>query len=287
MIATLLSGLALGGVYTLVAIGYNVVWLTTRAVNFAQGGFVVAGMFVTVTLYHRGVPVALIFLILAAAGAVLAAVEYSVGVRPVQRRGDHAELVTTVGALTVIQGVILLLVSQDVQRVKSLFPETFLDVPGGRITPAELALIILAVVAGLGAHAWTRHTRSGLAARGVSEDRETAMVLGVNTTRFSYLTFAASGALGFAVAPFVGPKVFAVVAMATVLSIKGFVVLAVGGLGNNLGALIGGLGVGFLELIVAWQFGTAWQNTAVFAVFIVVMLVRPRGIFGEVKERTV
>lgn len=287
MVATLLAGLSLGSVYALVAVGFNVTWLTTRAVNFAQGGFMVAGMFLTVLCQDRGIPSALTFVILVLTGAVIAAVEYTIAIRPVQKRGDHAELVTTVGVLTIIQGVILLLVSQDVQRVHSFLPDKLISVPGGRVAPADILLIVVAVAIGLAAHVWTRRTRSGLAARGISEDKEAAMLLGVNTLRFSYLAFVASGVLGFGVAQVVGPKTFAVVALAAALSIKGFVVLAIGGLGSNAGSLVVGLLVGVLEVTIARQMGATWQNTIVFLVFIAVMVARPSGLFGESRERVV
>jgi branched-chain amino acid transport system permease protein len=283
----LLAGLALGSVYVLVAIGFNVTWLATRAVNFAQGGFMVAGMFLTVYCAHHGLSAPVTFLILVVVGALVAVATYTVAIRPVQNRGQHAELVTTVGVLTVIQGVILLFVTEDSQRVPSLLPDTLIDVPGGRVSPAELLLIAVAVVIGVAAHLWTRRTQSGLAARGISEDKEAAMVLGVNTLRFSYLAFVASGVLGFGVAQVVGPKTFAIVALAAALSIKGFVVLAIGGFGSNAGALVVGLAVGALEMLVARQLGATWQNTAIFVVFIAVMLARPRGLFGESRERVV
>lgn len=287
MIATVLGGLALGAVYTLVGIGFNIAWLTTRAINFAQGGFVMAGAFLTVFLGSQGVPTVVVFLILLVVGAVLAAVEYALAIQPVQARGEHAELVTTVGFITVIQGVILFFVSDDALRVPSLVSGELIAVPGGFVSPSELLLIGVAVLVGVAAHLWSWHTRFGLAAMGVSEDREAAMVLGVNTRRFSYLTFMASGALGFGIAQVVGPETFAIVALATLLSIKGFVALAIGGFGSNLGVLIGGLAVGVVEALVARTVGAAWQNSAVFVIFVVLMLVRPRGLFGEAKERVV
>lgn len=287
MIATLLSGLALGSVYTLVAVGFNLTWLTTRAVNFAQGAFTVAGMFIAVFCYDRGLSGPVTFLVLAVIGAAAAALEYTVAIRPVEKRGDHAELVTTVGAMTIIQGLILLFVADDARRVPSLLSEDLIDLPGGRVSPAEILLVVIALVIALGVHYWTKHTRSGLAAVGISEDREAAQILGVNTLRFSYLSFMASGVLGFAAAMVIGPKTFAIVALAATLTIKGFIALAIGGLGSSLGALMAGLGIGIVELLIARYFGASWQNTAVFIIFITVMLIRPRGLFGQALERAV
>lgn len=287
MIATLLAGLSVGAVYVLVAIGYNLTWLTTRALNFAQGAFMVSGMFLTVALYDRGLPVVLVFLVLAGVGAVMAAAELALAVRPVMDRSDHAELVTTLGVATIIQGVILLVVVEDVQRVPFFGPETLIDVPGGRVSPAELVLIAVTLLIGIAAHAWTRYSRAGLAALALSEDREAAMLLGVDTTRYSYLTFMASGVLGLATAPFVGPKTLAAAGLVLVLAIKGFVVLAVGGLGSQVGALVAGFGVGVIESFAARELGAAWQNTSIYLVFLLVILLRPRGLFGARQERFV
>lgn len=287
MIATLLAGLALGAVYALVAIGYNITWLTTRAVNFAQGAFMVAGMFLTVFLYDRGVPAVVALLLLAAVGVVVAAVEYVLAVRPVLHRGEHGELVTTLGVATILQGIILVLVADDVQRVPFFAANDLLDVPGGRVSPAELLLVVLAVAVGTVAHLWTRRTLAGLAASGLSEDQDAARLLGVDTARFSLLTFMASGLLGFAIAPFVGPKTFAVVGLALLLAIKGFVALALGGLGSQVGALVAGIAIGVVEGFIGRYLGAHWQNTAVFLIFVLVLMLRPRGLFGEKRERVV
>jgi branched-chain amino acid transport system permease protein len=287
MIATILSGVALGGIYTLVAIGYNITWLTARSINFAQGALIVAGTFITIDCYNHHIPLVLTFVLLAASGAVIALVEYLIAIRPVQRRGEHAELVTTVGAMTVIQGIILLYVKQDSLQVPFFGPNSLINVPGGKVTPAELILIGLAVVLGVVAHIWTTRTGSGLAAMSLSEDREAAMLLGVNTRRFSVIAFAVSGAFGLVIAPFVGPTTFAVVSLASLLAVKGFVVLALGGVGSQIGALIGGLSIGVIEQLTVRQFGANWQNTSVFVIFILVLMIRPRGLFGERRERVV
>lgn len=287
MIVTVLSGLALGSVYALIAFGFNLTWLTTRAVNFAQGAFVVAGMFIVVACTAVGLNPIITLVILTVVGAAVAALEYTVAIRPVQKRGDHAELVTTVGVMTVIQGVLLLLLTQDAEKVPPLVPDVLIDVPGGRIAPSDFLLIASAIVVGLGLHWWTRRTRSGLAAMGISQDREAAQVLGVNTLRFSYLSFMASGILGFVGAMVIGPKTFAVVAIAATLTIKGFIALAIGGLGNSLGALTAGLVLGLVEILVARLLGSTWQNVAIFILFITVMMIRPRGLLGEKQERVV
>jgi branched-chain amino acid transport system permease protein len=287
VIATILLGLAIGSIYVFVAVGYNLTWLTSRVINFAHGALMVAGIFLTVTLYERHLPVLLIFLILAVVGAALAAVELVIAILPIINRGAHAELVTTVGAMTVIQGVIGLLVVQASESVPFFGPTNLIHFPGASLTPDELMLIPLAIIVGLGAHFWATRTRSGLAAISLSEDRDAALVLGVNTRRFTFVAFMVSGALGLVVAPFVGPQTTAVISLAPTLAVYGFVVLAIAGVGSQIGAIIGGLFIGVLQQVVALKLGPNWQNLAVFAVFLAVLMVRPTGLFGERRERVV
>jgi branched-chain amino acid transport system permease protein len=287
VIATVLLGLAIGSIYVLVAVGYNLTWLTSRVINFAQGGLMVAGTFLTVALYHRHVPVVLIFVILIAAGALLALLEFIIAILPIMSRGAHAELVTTVGAMTVIQGVIGIYVVQASENVPFFGPTKVISFPGGSLTPDELLLIPLAIGVGLLAHFWATRTKSGLAAVCLSEDRDAAVVLGVNTRRFSVIAFMLSGVLGFVVAPFVGPETTAVISIASTLAVYGFVVLAVAGIGSQIGAVIGGLGVGVVQQVVSREVGPNWQNLAVFFVFFAVLMIRPTGLFGERRERVV
>jgi len=292
MLASLIAGLAIGAAYTAVAVGYNLTWLTSKTVNFAYAAFIVAGMFLSVFLYNAGLPLIVVFAVLALSGAVVAVIEYFTAIRPLEGRGDHAELVTTVGVTTVIQGVILLLSpTEDAVRVPFLGNDdlnVLIAMPGGgRISVAEILLIGIAIAVALLAHFWATRTRSGLAALAQSEDRDAALVLGVRPKRMAFVGFMISGAIGFSLAPFVGPVTFAVVEIAFVLALKGFVVLAIGGMGSQLGALIGGLGLGVVEALVIRFTGSSYQNLAVFIIFIATLLLRPQGLFGHARERVV
>jgi branched-chain amino acid transport system permease protein len=288
VLITIISGLSLGAIYSLVAVGYNLTMLTSMVANFAYAAFIVTGMYLTVYLYSIGLTPVLIFAILIAVGALVALIEYLAAIRPIQNRGDHAELVTTVGVTTILQGLLYLLTTGDAQPVPFFANNDLIDVPGGgRTTPADLALIAVAIVIAVGAHLWSTRTRTGLAALAQSEDRDAALILGVRPGRMAIIMFVLSGALGFALAPFVGPVTFAVVGVASVLAIKGFVVLAIGGIGNQLGALIAGLILGIIESLVVRFADVAFQNLAVFLIFIAILLIRPQGLFGQVRERAV
>lgn len=287
MLPALVTGSALGSIYALVAAGYNLTWLTGRVINFAQAAFMVSGMFITVWLYNRGVPAVAVIAILACIGALVAAVEYLVAIWPLQGRGGHNELVTTVGVTTVIEGVILLLVIEDSLRVPFFGPTHLIDLPGGRVAPVEFVLIALALLLCYGAHWWATRTRPGLAALAQAEDRDAALILGLRPGRIAFLGFMTSGVIGFAIAPIVGAMTFAAVGLMALLAVKGFVALAIGGVGSFVGCLVGGVGIGVVESLVSHLADAEYQNLAIFAVFLCALLLRPQGLFGRTRERIV
>lgn len=288
MLITLITGLSIGAIYALVAVGYNLTLLTSMVANFAYAAFIVTGMYLAVFLYDLAFPPILIFLILIAVGAIVALAEYVTAILPIARRGDHAELVTTVGVTTILQGILFFVSQTDAVAVPFLIPNELIDVVGGgRTRPAELFLIAVAVIVAVGAHLWSTKTRIGLAATAQSEDRDAALILGVRPGRIAAIMFVVSGSLGFVLAPFVGPVTFAVVGLASVLAIKGFVVLAIGGLGNQLGALLAGLILGVIEAVVVRVADASYQNLVVYAIFIAILLIRPQGLFGQTRERVV
>lgn len=288
MLATLITGLAIGSIYAVIAVGYNLTWLTSRVINFAYAAFVVTGMFFTVWLYGLGLSFPLILLILVGIGALVALAEYLVAILPLRNRGDHAELVTTVGVTTILQGLIFLTKAPDGQRVPSVLPTGLVELfDGSRMGWAEILVIAVTVVVALGAHLWTTRTRTGLAALAQSEDQDAALVLGVRPQRIAIIMFVVSGSLGFVVAPFIGAMTFAVVALAITLAVKGFVVLALGGIGSQLGALVAGLFLGIVEALVLRFTDAVYQNLVIYLIFIFALLVRPQGLFGAVRAREV
>nr|WP_223263883.1 branched-chain amino acid ABC transporter permease [Rhodococcus sp. MTM3W5.2] len=158
---------------------------------------------------------------------------------------------------------------------------------GGRTYPVEVALLVLAIVLVVLLSQVSKKTVTGLALLGISEDREAAMLRGVNVRALALGAFAASGALAGFLGLFVGPKTFAVATLGSALAIKGFVALAIGGFGSLPGALVGGLTVGLVESFAALELGSQYSNIAVFVVLIAILMVKPAGLFGRVRERVV
>ncbi|MFF0817815.1 branched-chain amino acid ABC transporter permease [Rhodococcus sp. NPDC003318] len=280
------SGLALGAVYTLVAVGYNIVFVSSNTFNFAQAQLMMVGTFVAYTgLVTLDLPVLVVAVIATVTVMILAGLEELVAIRPVH--DHHSQLVTTLGVATLINGATQLIWGSEPLTVPFFGSADPVTVLGGRAYPVEIALLILAVVLVVALGRFGTRTVTGLALLGVSEDREAATLRGVNVRAVALGAFAASGALAGFLGLFVGPKTFAVATLGAALAIKGFVALAIGGFGSLPGALVGGLTVGLVESFTALELGAQYSNIAVFVVLIVILMVRPAGLFGRVRERVV
>ncbi|MFG1783196.1 branched-chain amino acid ABC transporter permease [Rhodococcus oryzae] len=280
------SGLALGAVYTLVAIGYNIVFISSNTFNFAQAQLMMVGTFVAYTgLVTLKLPVLVVAVMATVTVMILAGLEEIIAVRPVH---DHQnQLVTTLGAATLIGGATQLIWGSEPLAVPFFGSNDAITLLGGRTYPVEIALLVLAIVLVVLLSQVSKKTVTGLALLGISEDREAAMLRGVNVRALALGAFAASGALAGFLGLFVGPKTFAVATLGSALAIKGFVALAIGGFGSLPGALVGGLTVGLVESFAALELGSQYSNIAVFVVLIAILMVRPAGLFGRVRERVV
>jgi branched-chain amino acid transport system permease protein len=284
----IVTGLVVGSIYALIAVGYNMTYVAAGVLNFAHANFVILGAFIAFWLGgEHGVPYVVVLLAAAAIGAVIGLVEERTAIRPIAGKGSHAELVTTVGVATILTGSMLLIWGNEPLRVESPLPTTTYDVLGARVQPIDVLLIAVAVVLAVGLHQLTRRTRFGLACLAQSEDREAAMLRGVNVRQLSVVAFVAATALAGLLGPVVGVKTFAVAAVPLVLAIKGFVAMTLGGVGSFPGALAGGLAIGLAEALIARYLGADYQLLIVFALFLIVVMVRPQGLFGTRMARAV
>ncbi|WP_182358862.1 branched-chain amino acid ABC transporter permease [Tomitella gaofuii] len=281
-----LSGLALGAVYALVAIGYNIVFISSSTFNFAQAQLMMVGTFVAYTgLVTWDLPVIVVALLAAAVVAVIAGIEDLTAVWPVKDR--HTQLVTTLGVATLLGGACQLIWGNQPLSVPFLSYNDPVDFLGGRTYPVELALIAAAVLL-VAVLTWlSKRTMLGQALIGISEDTEAATLRGISVRKLALGAFVFSGALAGVLGLLVGPKTFAVATLGTALAIKGFVALAIGGFGSLPGCLIGGFVVGLAESLTALHWGAQYSSLMVFAVLLVLLLARPTGLFGRTAERVV
>lgn len=283
---TIWSGLALGAIYGIVAIGYNIVFVSSNVFNFAHAQLIMLGTFLaywgSVTLK---LPTVLVFLLAGAITAVVAVVIERTAIRPV--RGTEGQLVTTVGFATLLNGVTQVIWGGEPLQVPFFGSSKVVSVLGGRVFPVELTLIGVALLLTVAFVAVSRGSMLGLAVLAVSEDREAALMRGINVRALAIGAFAVSGLVAGLLGPLIGPKTFAVATLGSALALKGFVAMAIGGFGSAPGALIGGVAVGLIEAESGRYLGSSYSTLMVFVALLAVLLLKPTGLFGHARERVV
>lgn len=280
------GGLSLGAVYAIIAIGYNIVFIASGVFNFAHAQLLMVGTFIAYWgLAIARVPVAVVFLLGALIVGVLALLEERVAIRGI--KGTEGQLVTTVGVATLLNGATQLIWGGQPLTVPFLNGNTVWTVLGGRVLPVQLVLIVLAVVMTVALLLYSRGSMIGLAMLAIAEDREAASLRGVNVRALALGAFVASGVMAGVLGPVVGPETFAVATLGSALALKGFVALALGGFGSLSGALIGGLAIGLVEEYTTRYLGSSYVNMIILAVLLLVLLTKPTGMFGQVRERMV
>ena len=279
------SGLLIGGVYALIALGLNIVFGTMRVINFAQGAFLMAGMFMAYWLWELGgvhpylsplvtVPVlfGLGYLIQRAIVSPLLARE--------RAREPMSVLLATLGLALVLENAALLFFSADFKTVQT-------DVS---LATFKLGSIIVSVprLVGLGAMALTclglylffTRTDLGRAVRATGQDREAARLMGINDFRIYGIAYALSAALMGVAAAVLVPFFYVHPGVGTSFLLKVFVIVVLGGIGSMPGAAVGGLLVGMIEGIVGLYVQAAVAQIVLFGVFVAILFARPAGLLG-------
>lgn len=278
------NGLAVGAIYALIGITYNVMFSASRVFSFTAGSVgMLGGVFGAIFIGQMGMPVIVGFALTLAVGALLGIVIEFVTVRPVLKSLDqHLYVLSTLAAALMIQQLTAIHFSTDA-------------VPFPRVIPIEagyfdqkFCLPILACIATiLGLEYLFRHTLVGRAFLAISEDNYAARALGLPEQRLRIASFALAGMIGVLAGFSAGQLLFASLANGPLLNFYGFVPVALGGMGSNRGAVIGGLAIGLFQQVANYFFGGIFSSVAVFVVFIVVLLVRPEGLAGAATARRV
>jgi branched-chain amino acid transport system permease protein len=290
---TIWAGLVQGAIYALVASGFTLSLLPSGVFNFAQGALVVSGSYLTYLWLHTlGLPSVVALVLNLVAGLLMGVVCELVTVRPLRFargvvQGGPAELVTTVGMATMLIGLISVIWGTDPLRVPWNGPARVVNAIGVHADPVEIVVVGASIVVAVGLFAVFRYTRMGQACRAVAEDREAAMLRGVNVDLLSIGAFACAGALAGVVSMAIGPVTFAIPTLANSLALGGFVALAIGGEGSFLGALGGGLVIGLVSAFAARYIDVNYANLSILALLLVTLSVRPKGLGGAAEARSV
>ncbi len=291
----LVNGLSLGSIYALIALGYTMVYGVLRLINFAHGDVYMVGAYVGYYLSRRlkGDEPSLLGALVVIVGAMLACAVLGVIIerfayRPVRRAARLTLLITAIGVSLFLENGAQLVFGADPKFFHSLAPRADFIVGGVRLTSEQLTVIAVSFILMILLRFFILKTRTGKAMRAVSFNLDAAKLMGISTDRIIAITFALGSALAAAAGVLIGMQIKRIDPLMGILSgLKAFVAAVLGGIGNIPGAVIGGLLIGTSEVMVVGYVSSTFRDAIAFGILILVLLLRPQGIFGRVEKEKV
>lgn len=284
-ISYLINGISLGSVYAIIALGYTMVYGIAKILNFAHGDIIMVGSYVVFSVVSvMGMPAGVGIFVAVVACTVLGVVIERIAYKPLRGASPLAVLITAIGVSYFLQNAALLLYGANAKSFTSVVKFKGVKLADGAlvISGETIVTILACIIIVIGLSAFIKYTKAGRAMLAVSEDKQAAQLMGVNVNSTIALTFAIGSALA-AVAgvllcssypnltPYVG----------SMPGIKAFTAAVFGGIGSIPGAMIGGILLGVIENLSKAYISAQLSDAIVFAVLIVVLLVKPTGILGK------
>ena len=286
MLTVVVSGLAIGMLFAAVALVYNVMFSTSKVLSVTTGHIsMLGGVFGAYFVATLHLPWALGLLGAMAVGAAFGALTEVLAIRRVLTRSDeHLWLLSTLALATMVQQGVGLWWGTEPKPFPRLISQDF---SAGVLDQKFWLPIGVTVLMAIGLDAFYRRTMYGKLFLAMSEDAFAARARGVSTDRIRVLSYVLSGALGGLAGFAAGQLTFAYFALGLTLTLNGFIALAVGGLGSNTGALIGGAALGLLNAFASYLFGGEYQQTIAVGLLMLVLLLKPEGLLGSKNVRAV
>ena len=289
LIQTLISGLSLGSIYALIALGYTMVYGIAKMLNFAHGDVIMVGAYSgIVAVAQLGLSPWVTVIVSIAVCAVLGVVIEFCAYKPLRQAPPLSVLITAIGVSYLLQNAALLLFGSQQIAYPTLLKLPMLTVGGVQVD--GITLLTLAVTAALMAALtlFIDRTKLGKAMRAVSEDKDAATLMGINVDRTITLTFAIGSALAAFASMFYGMTyVYIKPTTGAMPGIKAFTAAVFGGIGSIPGAMVGGILLGLIEQMSKTYISTLWADAIVFAVLVAVLVVKPTGLLGKPMQEKV
>lgn len=279
-----INGLQLGSIYALVALGYSMVYGIILLLNFAHGDIIMVGAYVTfyaAVMFNLNpiLAVVLAVVICTLLGVLIEKVAYT----PLRSAPRLSLLITAIGISFLLENGAQLIFGADTKSmVKAPLIEGTVSLAGTTVSLSAIITIVVSLIAMIALTFLVQKTKLGKAMRAVSEDMGAAQLMGISLNKTISFTFAVGSALaGIGAVLHIGSYYQASPMMGSMLGLKAFVAAVLGGIGSIPGAMIGGFVIGIIETLVTAAGLSTWKDGVVFAILIVVLLVKPTGILGR------
>ncbi len=280
----LVNGLTLGSTYALVALGFTLVFGILGMINFAHGEIFMLGAYMALLLVTMG-KLGIFWSLLGAmlGTAILGMLIERISFRPLRKVSILAPLISTIGLSIFLRSLAQIIFGAESTRFPVTIKTAFYQL--GPFQISLLQIVILAVSFGLMAifQVFIKKTKIGKAMRATSESLYTAGLLGISVNRIIFLSFGVASALGGVAGVLLGLNFNAISPlMGKMVGLKGLTIIVLGGMGNITGAMVGGLFLGFVEVLSVGYLTSSYRDAVAFALMFLVLLIRPTGLFGRV-----
>ena len=283
LIQTLISGLSLGSIYALIALGYTMVYGIAKMLNFAHGDIIMVGAYAVITsILTLNLPPVVAILVSILVCVVLGVTIEFLAYRPLRQAPPLSVLITAIGVSYLLQNLALLIFGSEQKATPTIFKLPTIELGGVYIDGITLITLVVTAIIMICLTLFIGKTRMGKAMRAVSEDKGAAELMGISVNRTITITFAIGSALAAVAALFYGMSyIYIRPTTGSMPGIKAFTAAVFGGIGSIPGAMLGGILMGIIEQLSKTYISTLWSDAIVFGVLVLVLVVKPTGLLGK------
>ncbi len=283
LLQQLINGVSLGSIYALIALGYTMVYGIIKLINFAHGDIYMVGAYVGYTMIQTvGLSLIPAIIISMLFTAILGVVIEKVAYKPLRGATRIATLITAIGVSYLLQNVVMYFMGAERRAFPSAVPNQIFRLGGLTISSQQIIIIVTTIVLMAALQIIVKYTRMGKAMRAVSTDMEAAQLMGINIDNVISFTFILGSALAGAAGVLVGIYYNSIdPLMGVTPGLKAFVAAVFGGIGIIPGAMVGGYLIGVIETMVSAFGGSMFKDAVVYLILIIILIVKPSGIFGK------
>lgn len=278
----IVSGLSMGGMYGLLALGFHITFAVSNTVNFAHGTSLMLGAVLCYVFSASwGWPIGLAIVASLALCALWGMAIERMAVRPFVRAGSNAWLMSTIAVGIILEQAVMFSFGKEPRSLVLPFSGEALALGGLAVSPLQIAILVVAVVLASGLHGFATHTKHGKAMLAVVQNPQAASLMGVDVTRTVMYCYAASTVLAGVAGILIAPMFSVSAEMGTLFGVKAFAVAILGGLGSARGVVLAGFIFGIVEALITSMLGSSYTNILAFGLVIVALAVRPHGLLGK------
>ena len=284
----MLSGLSTGAIYSLIGIGFAIIYNSTGIINFAQGEFVMLGgmmTYVFLTLFGLPLPAAMCLAVLltTAVGVLFE----RLAIRPLRNATPLSLVIITIGGSILIRGIAMLQFGKDTHSIPAFSGNEPLVLAGATLMPQNLWILGITLIIIAINRYYFYHTVNGKAMRACSHNRRAASLVGIGVKRMVLISFAISSALGSVAGIITAPLTMTSYDVGIMLGLKGFCAAIIGGMSSGIGTVCGGLLLGILESLGAGLISSGYKDAIAFVILLLILFIRPQGLFRKAETERV